>query len=86
MDSETRLKRLRYRSWHRGCKETDIILGNFADERLPGLSSEQLDLYERFLEENDNDIWNWLTGKSTPETDQYRPLIDLLKEYGITAV
>jgi antitoxin CptB len=86
MGDETRLKRLRYRSWHRGCKETDIILGNFADQRLTGLSPALLDLYEQLLEESDSDIWEWLNHKDAPAAAPYRPLIDLLKEYGITAV
>ena len=61
---ETRLKRLRYRSWHRGCKETDIILGNFADDRLETLELPLLDVYERLLDEDDANIWDWITGKS----------------------
>jgi antitoxin CptB len=72
-----RLKRLHYRSWHRGCKETDIVLGQFADSALAGLSAEQLDLYEKLLEEDDVDIWNWLTGEPAPAA--YAPLIELLK-------
>lgn len=81
MDRENRIKRLKYRSWHRGCKETDIILGNFADQRLLELSPELLEIYERFLDENDNDIWNWLTDKESA-SPQYRSLIEMLKAYG----
>lgn len=83
MSDETRLKRLRYRSWHRGCKETDLILGSFSDAELPGLSSAELDLYEKLLDENDADIWAWLTGKSS--AGEYASLIELLKPYGVTA-
>lgn len=80
---ETRLKRLRYRSWHRGCKETDIILGNFADDRLKSLNPELLDIYEQLLDEDDANIWNWISGKSTPEKSEYEPLIELFKDYGL---
>ncbi len=73
----TRLKRLTYRSWHRGCKETDLILGRFADSRLPSLAPLQLDIYERLLDENDADIWAWLTGKTAPAA--YEPILDLLR-------
>lgn len=75
--NDIRLKRLTYRSWHRGCKETDLILGRFADTRLSGLTPELLDAFERLLDEDDADIWGWLTGKSTPE--EYRELLELLK-------
>lgn len=60
---ETLIRRLRYRSWHRGCKETDILLGPFADVRLESLTDSQLYEYEQILEENDWDIWAWVTDK-----------------------
>lgn len=60
---QTRLKRLYYRSWHRGCKETDLLFGRFADAVLDGLSEQELAQYEALLDEFDADIWNWYTGK-----------------------
>ena len=84
MTDETRLKRLRYRSWHRGCKETDLILGSFSDAELAKLSAVDLDVYEKLLDENDADIWNWLTDKTSPG-DEYAALIELLKKYGVAA-
>jgi len=78
MREELRLKRLRYRSWHRGCKETDLILGGFSDSGLTRLEPQMLDIYERLLDEDDADIWNWLTGKSSP--GEYAELIEVLKE------
>lgn len=82
---EIRIKRLQYRSWHRGCKETDLILGDFSQKGLSALSAPQLDVYERFLEEADADIWNWLTGKTQPEDQSYLPLLEILKNYGLQA-
>lgn len=76
-----RLKRLRYRSWHRGCKETDVILGHFADEHLHTLTPAQLDIYENMLEEQDVDIWNWLTEAAVPAEEAYISVLGLLKEY-----
>ena len=38
-DVETRRKRLLFRSWHRGTKETDLLLGSFAEQHLPAFSS-----------------------------------------------
>ncbi len=61
-DKETRLKRLFYQSWHRGCKETDFLLGRFARAYLNNMSEEMLDLYEEFTQESDWDIYAWLTG------------------------
>lgn len=64
----TRRKRLRFRSWHRGSKEADILLGNFADKVLPTLTEAELDLYEDLIEEPDRDIVLWVTsGEEPPE-------------------
>ncbi len=60
-DLATRRKRLTYRSWHRGFKENDLLLGSFADAHLARLDAEQLDRYEALLEQPDADIFNWMT-------------------------
>lgn len=75
--NDIRLKRLIYRSWHRGCKETDLVFGPFADAQLSALSPEMVDLYEKLLDEDDADVWAWLTGKAAPE--QFQSLILLLQ-------
>jgi antitoxin CptB len=56
-------KQLIFRSWHRGTREIDLLLGKFADARLPGFDAGQLMLYDRFLNNSDPDIFNWLTGQ-----------------------
>lgn len=77
----THMKKLRYRSWHRGCKETDIVLGSFAEQHLETLTASELALYERFLNENDVDIWDWLTGKATPGHGDYDLLLERLRRH-----
>jgi antitoxin CptB len=62
-DIEVRRRRLRYRSWHRGTREADLILGRFADACLADLTAEQLDRYAALLEKSDPDIYDWLTGR-----------------------
>lgn len=59
---EHRLKRVRMRSWRRGIKEMDLILGGFADARLDRLSPDELDAYEAMLNENDQDLYKWVSG------------------------
>lgn len=61
--AEHRLKRLSMRSWRRGIKEMDIILGRFSDEKLAGLGGETLDLYDALLSENDQDLYQWVSGQ-----------------------
>ncbi|HEX4570977.1 MAG TPA: succinate dehydrogenase assembly factor 2 [Dongiaceae bacterium] len=62
IDDQTLRKRLRFRSWHRGTREMDLILGRFADRHLAALDHGQLESYALLLEESDPDIYEWLTG------------------------
>ena len=62
-DLEKKRKQLTFRSWHRGTKEMDIIMGSFADKYLPSFSAEELDRYESILQHSDPDLYNWLSGK-----------------------
>ncbi len=65
---EHRLKRLKMRSMRRGIKEMDLALTAFAEARLAGMSDAELDLYEDLLQEPDQDIFQWLTGRvATPD-------------------
>lgn len=72
---ETAIKRLRMRSWRRGIKEMDLILGGFADRGLDGLSNDELVLYDEMLEENDHDLYQWSSGQS-PAPQAYAELLD----------
>ncbi|MEZ5757140.1 MAG: succinate dehydrogenase assembly factor 2 [Emcibacteraceae bacterium] len=69
-DINIRRKRLKFRSWHRGIKEADILLGSFADQFLDQMTLEQLDLYENLLREADSDLVAWITNDS-PSPEQY---------------
>ena len=64
---EIRLKRLRIRSWRRGTKEMDLLLGGFADGALADLDTSALDAYERLLEENDQELYLWVSGAKDPD-------------------
>ncbi len=63
---DIRLKRLYMRSIRRGIKEMDIILGRYADTRLPDLDEASLDTYDALLSENDQDLYQWVTGQAAP--------------------
>ena len=62
MDRETRLKRLRFRAWHRGTREADMLIGGFFDARSAGWSDAEIGLVEDMLEEQDVDIMAWAIG------------------------
>lgn len=64
------LKQLLYRSTHRGCKEMDSILGEFAKHNLDDLSEEELILYAKLLDVEDGYIYDWVSGRFNPP-DEY---------------
>ena len=71
---QIRLKRLKFRSWHRGMQEMDLLLGRFADAWLETLSDSELDLYEILLEQADQDLYAWVTGERPWPTSLNNPL------------
>ena len=61
---ENRIKRMKMRSWRRGTKEMDLILGPYADAHLPGMDGGALDTFDALLQEHDQDLYPWITGAS----------------------
>ena len=66
MNPDARLKRLRFRAWHRGTKEADILIGGFFDRYGATWSEEEMAWFEAFLEEQDVDIMAWAIGTAVP--------------------
>jgi antitoxin CptB len=77
-DLDTRRRRAKFRSWHRGMREADLILGRFADRRIGTLTAAELEQYEALLEAPDTDFLKWVTGeKPVPafyDTDLFREI------------
>jgi antitoxin CptB len=66
---ENRRKRLKFRSWHRGTREMDLLLGRFADQYLDDYTADDLNIYEDILEISDPDLYNWVSGREDiPDT------------------
>ena len=71
---EHRIKRLVMRSMRRGIKEMDIILSTYATENLVKIDETTITLYDRLLDENDQDLYQWVTGQvAAPE--RFRQMI-----------
>jgi antitoxin CptB len=66
MDRDDRLKRLRFRAWHRGTREADMMIGGFFDRYGAEWSEVEMDWFEALLEEQDVDIMAWALGTATP--------------------
>jgi antitoxin CptB len=78
---EVRRKRLRFRSWHRGTRELELMLGRFADAHLGDLAPDQLDGYETLLANPDPDIYQWLSGGKPAPAALDDDLMILLKNF-----
>ena len=62
MDPELRLKRLRFRAWHRGTREADLMIGGYFDKHAATMDERELAWFEALLEEQDVDIMAWALG------------------------
>lgn len=78
---DIRRKRIRFRSWHRGTKEADLILGGFADRHLAALDDRGLDMLEQLLEVADADLIDWITGRVAVPPEFDTELMTLLKDF-----
>jgi len=78
---ETRLKRLKYRAWHRGFREADLILGPFTDQYARDLSADELDAFERLLDEADQDIYEWIIEKTPTPAEFDGPVMRKIKQF-----
>jgi len=69
-DLSMRRRRLRYRAWHRGTKEMDLVLGPFADAHLEGYGPSELDRLEALMDEEDTDLLKWVMGQEPVKVDR----------------
>ena len=63
---EHRIKRLKMRSMRRGIKEMDLILSAFAQAHVAQMDEATITLYDTLLDENDQDLYQWVTGQVAP--------------------
>ncbi len=80
---ERRRKRLHFRSRRRGTRESDLILGRFADAHLAEMSAGQLDRYAALLEASDPDIYAWLVGREPVPASHDNDVMTLLKRFKV---
>lgn len=82
-DTEILRRTLKFRSWHRGTREMDIIMGSFADKNLPVFSHAQLLAYQEFLLENDPDIYDWYTERTIAPKHVNKEILALFTQHKV---
>ena len=77
---EDRLKRLRFRAWHRGTREADMLIGGFFDAHAGAWSESEIDWFERLLEIDDVSIMAWAIGTEVPPPEFAGPMMEALQK------
>jgi antitoxin CptB len=62
MSETSRIKRLKFRAWHRGTREADYMIGCFFDRYHANWSEAELTWFEALLDEEDVEIMAWALG------------------------
>ena len=78
---DARRRRLLFRSWRRGMREMDLVLGRFADAQIAALSDGELDEYERWLEVPDLTMFNWVNGSQPAPAEYDTALFARLRDF-----
>lgn len=77
---DDRLKRLKFRAWHRGTREADYMIGCFFDQFHEQWAEADMDWFERLLDEEDVDIMGWALGTLSVPPEYAGPLMDAFRK------
>jgi antitoxin CptB len=82
-DREVRRRRIRFRAWHRGIREMDLVMGGFADAALAGMSDDELDQFEQLLDLPDPQVFAWVVGIEPVPPGEDVPLLAKLRAFRV---
>ena len=80
MEPADRLRRLKFRAWHRGTREADYMIGCFFDARHAGWDVAAINWFEALLDEDDVDIMAWALGAQDVPERYAGPLMDAFRK------
>lgn len=80
MNNDLKIKKIIYRAIHRGCKETDFLLGNFFKANINNIEKLDTQKCSDFLEEDDMEIYDWILNK-IPINDKYKDIITAIRKF-----
>jgi antitoxin CptB len=78
---DERRRRLLFRSWHRGTREMDLIMGRFADANIGDLTDAELDAFERLTDVPEPELYAWITGDEPVAPAHDTPLFHRLRHF-----
>jgi antitoxin CptB len=78
---DVRRRRLLFRSWHRGLREMDLIMGRFADHAIEGLAETDIAELERLMDVPDPELLAWVTGQEAVPPDYDGPVFRQMRDF-----
>lgn len=78
---ETQRRKLLFRSVRRGTKESDMVIGGFAEAHINDLDAVQLDRFEALLDENDQEVLSWVIGMKPAPREFDTDVLDMIKDF-----
>jgi succinate dehydrogenase flavin-adding protein (antitoxin of CptAB toxin-antitoxin module) len=75
------IKKLIYRSKYTGTRETDILLGDFADNFINNLNDDELLAYQKLLDSGDPRIWRLSIDIEKTNSEKEKLIIQMIKKY-----
>lgn len=78
---DERRRKLLFRAWRRGVRETDLIVGRFADVHIDKFDEHDLDDFERLMEAPNAALYAWVVGAETVPADYDTAVLAKLREF-----
>ncbi|MBB4000568.1 FAD assembly factor SdhE [Aureimonas pseudogalii] len=80
-DLDPRRRKALFRSWHRGTREMDLVLGRFADAEIDKLDDGEMEIFELLMEAPDRDLFTWLTGSAETPANYDTPVFRRIRSF-----
>jgi len=80
-DLDRQRKRLLFRSFRRGTKESDLVIGGFAEANVTRMDARALDQFEALLNQNDPDVLAWVSALADPPEEFDNEVLQALRNF-----
>ncbi|WAC26298.1 succinate dehydrogenase assembly factor 2 [Ancylobacter sp. SL191] len=80
---DARRRRILYRSWHRGTREMDLLMGRFADAMIGVMSEEEVAAFEELIEVEDPDLFGWINS-GVPDPAYDTPIFHRFRQFHLS--
>ena len=80
MSDTSRIKRLKFRAWHRGTREADYMIGCFFDAHQANWDDASMIWFEALLDEDDADVMAWALGTQAVPARYAGALMDAFRK------